>query len=162
MDDNSTPYTIPITILLFDDDATDRDQTIAAFRAARITNSMRFVADGDQLLDYLYQRHAYAGETGAAPRPGLILVNLSLTTAAGRSALERLQNDPALSAIPIVVLTGANAAHNGAVGPMAGASATLQKPITLAGFLETLEVLDRYWLEIVELSPRGKQDAAHP
>ena len=67
---------IPITILICDDDEDDRMLTRQALEQAHISNSLRFVEDGEQLLDYLYQRGEFAGETGKAPRPGLILLDL--------------------------------------------------------------------------------------
>jgi hypothetical protein len=44
--------------------------TQQALEDAHISNALRVVEDGEQLLDYLYQRRAFAGETGAAPRRG--------------------------------------------------------------------------------------------
>jgi CheY-like chemotaxis protein len=136
--------------------AGERAATAAAFKAARITNVLHYVDNGEQLLDFLYQRHEFGGETGAAPRPGLILVNLRLSSQAGRAALARLKDDPSLSTIPIVMLTNVPSPPDEDAGaPLAaGVDAVLKKPITLAGLLNTLTSLDRYWLEIVELSPR--------
>jgi CheY-like chemotaxis protein len=71
-------HKIPITILICDDDEDDRMLTQQALEDAHISNALRVVEDGEQLLDYLYQRRAFAGETGAAPRPGLILLDLNM------------------------------------------------------------------------------------
>ena len=98
-------HKIPITILICDDDADDRALTQQALEDAHISNDLRFVDDGEQLLDYLYQRGEYSGETGAAPRPGLILLDLNMPRMDGREALQRIKGDPTLVDIPIVVLT---------------------------------------------------------
>src|SRR6185503_10820087 len=68
-------HKIPITILICDDDAAERTLTQQALDCAHISNGLRFVHNGPQLLDYLYQRGEFSGETGAAPRPGLILLD---------------------------------------------------------------------------------------
>ena len=62
---------IPITILICDDDEGDRMVTRRALHDARVSNALRFVEDGEQLLDYLYQRRAFSGETGSGSASGV-------------------------------------------------------------------------------------------
>jgi CheY-like chemotaxis protein len=77
---------IPITILICDDDEDDRMLTQQALEDAHISNNLRFVEDGEQLLDYLYQRGEYAGETGKAPRPGSVSTGINEAQVASRGA----------------------------------------------------------------------------
>ena len=42
----------PITILMADDDAEDREMTREAFVANHLANDLRFVEDGVELMDY--------------------------------------------------------------------------------------------------------------
>ena len=58
-----------ITILLADDDEDDRLLAEDALLESRLANTIKFVEDGEELMDYLYQRGAWS-EEGAAPRPG--------------------------------------------------------------------------------------------
>ena len=154
MRENNT-HKIPITILVCDDDADDRTLTKLALEGARISNTLRFVEDGAQLLDYLYQRGPFGGETGSAPRPGLILMDLNMPNIDGREALRIIKDDPSLRDIPIVVLTTSRLGKDAVESYELGVTAFLQKPVTLSGFLEAMNVLDRYWLSLVELSPRS-------
>src|SRR5688572_12890861 len=48
-------HKIPITILVCDDDEDDRMLTQQALEDAHVSNALRFVEHGEQLLDYLYQ-----------------------------------------------------------------------------------------------------------
>ena len=96
---------IPITILICDDDEDDRLLTQQALEDAHISNALRFVEDGEQCLDYLYQRGEFAGETGLAPRPGLILLDLNMPKLDGREVLTAIKEDPTLRDIPVVVLS---------------------------------------------------------
>jgi CheY-like chemotaxis protein len=98
-------HKIPITILICDDDAADRELTQQALDGAHISNGLRFVQDGAQLLDYLYQRGEYSGETGSAPRPGLSLLDVDMPAMEGREALRHIKADATLLDIPIVMLT---------------------------------------------------------
>lgn len=143
--------TIPITILICDDDEEDRLLTKEALEQAHISNSLRFVEDGEQLLDYLYQRGAYAGETGAAPRPGLILLDLNMPKLGGREVLAIIKGDKTLHDIPIVVLSTSQLDEDISRSYQLGVNSFISKPVTFSGLVDAMHVLGRYWLEIVEL-----------
>lgn len=146
-------HLIPITILLADDDEDDRMLTQQALEAAHISNSIEMVEDGEQLLDYLYQRGRYAGENGTAPRPGLILLDLNMPKLDGREALRVIKADPKLLDIPVVVLTTSRFEDDIALCYSLGVNSFISKPVTFTGLVEAMNVLGKYWLEIVELPP---------
>src|SRR5262249_46090511 len=85
----------PITILLADDDPDDRQLTREAFEENHLANDLRFVEDGQELMDYLNQRGKYA-VPGSAPTPGLILLDLNMPRKDGREALQEIKADPRL------------------------------------------------------------------
>ncbi len=144
-------HKIPITILVCDDDEDDRMLTKRALEEAHVSNSIRFVEDGQQLLDYLYQRGAYAGETGKAPRPGLILLDLNMPRMDGREALRVIKQDRTLCDIPVVVLSTSRLDEDIIRSYQLGVNSFISKPVTFTGLVEAMSVLGRYWLEIVEL-----------
>jgi CheY-like chemotaxis protein len=146
-------HKIPITILICDDDEDDRMLTQQALEDAHISNDLRFVEDGEQLLDYLYQRGEYSGETGAAPRPGLILLDLNMPKLDGREALQRIKGDVTLHDIPVVVLTTSSLDEDVIRSYKFGVNSFITKPVTFSGLVDAMNVLGRYWLEIVELPP---------
>lgn len=49
----------PITILMADDDEDDRMLTAEALEESRLSNDLRFVKDGEELMDYLFRRGQY-------------------------------------------------------------------------------------------------------
>ncbi len=146
-------HKIPITILVCDDDEDDRMLTKQALEQAHVSNSIRFVEDGEQLLDYLYQRGAYAGESGRAPRPGLILLDLNMPKMGGREALRVIKQDETLRDIPVVVLSTSRLDEDVIRSYQLGVNSFISKPVTFTGLVEAMNVLGRYWLEIVELPP---------
>src|ERR1017187_9913081 len=146
-------YKIPSTILVCDDDEDDRMLTRQALEHAHISNSVRFVADGEQLLDYLYRRGEFAGESGKAPRPGLILLDLNMPKMDGREALKVMKKDPALLDIPVVVLSTSRLDEDIVRSYRLGVNSFIPKPVTFSGLVEAMNILGRYWLEIVELPP---------
>jgi CheY-like chemotaxis protein len=94
----------PIVILLADDDEEDRMLSSDALAESRVVNDLRFVEDGEELLDYLYHRGRYA-DPSSAPVPGLILLDLNMPRKDGREALREIKADPQLRRIPVIVLT---------------------------------------------------------
>ena len=146
-------HKIPITILICDDDEDDRMLTQQALEGAHISNDLRFVEDGEQLLDYLYQRGEFSGETGAAPRPGLILLDLNMPKMDGREALKVMKGDATLLDIPVVVLSTSSLDEDVIRSYRLGVNSFITKPVTFSGLVEAMNVLGRYWLEIVELPP---------
>jgi CheY-like chemotaxis protein len=145
--------TIPITILVCDDDEDDRLLTQQALEGAHISNAVRFVEDGEQCLDYLYQRGEFAGETGLAPRPGLILLDLNMPKRDGREVLVAIKSDPALDDIPIVVLSTSRHDEDMVRSYQLGVNIFISKPVTFTGLVAAMNLVGRYWLEIVELPP---------
>lgn len=146
-------HKIPITILICDDDEDDRMLTKKAIEGAHISNALHFVEDGEDLLDYLHQRGRYAGETGSAPRPGLILLDLNMPRMGGREALKLIKGDSTLADIPIVVLSTSSNDEDVVRSYQLGVNSFITKPVTFTGLVEAMHVLGRYWLEIVELPP---------
>jgi CheY-like chemotaxis protein len=146
-------HKIPVTILVCDDDEDDRMLTQQALEDAHISNDVRFVEDGEQLLDYLYQRGQFAGEMGKAPRPGLILLDLNMPRMDGREALRKIKGDPTLQDIPVVVLSTSGLDADIVRSYQLGVNSFITKPVTFSGFVDAMNVLGRYWLEIVELPP---------
>jgi CheY-like chemotaxis protein len=143
----------PIVILMADDDPDDRMLAEEALREARLINQFRTVVDGEELMDYLHGCGAYA-TPGSAPRPGLILLDLNMPRKDGREALREIKSDPALRHIPIVVLTTSRAEEDILHTYDLGVNSFCTKPVTFEGLVRLMQVMARYWLELVEL-PTG-------
>lgn len=148
----------PITILMADDDADDRQMTKEAFDESHVANDLRFVEDGEELMDYLHRRGKYA-DPAASPRPGLILLDLNMPRKDGREALEEIKSDPRLRAIRVVVLTTSKAEEDIVRTYNLSAASYITKPVTFEGLLDVIRTMGKYWLEIVELPDNGDDPA---
>jgi len=135
-----------------DDDADDRFLTQEALAEARLANDLRFVKDGQELIDYLTKNGSYTNEA-EAPIPGLILLDLNMPRKDGREALAEIKADPKLRRIPIVVLTTSKADEDILKTYDLGVSGYVTKPVTFDGLVEVLKVVGNYWFQIVELPP---------
>jgi CheY-like chemotaxis protein len=149
-----SPAAKPITILMADDDADDRQLTKEAFEESRLANDLRFVEDGEELLDYLKRRGKY-GDPASSPRPGLILLDLNMPRKDGREALAAIKQDPELRRIRVVVMTTSKAEEDIVRTYDLSASSYISKPVTFERLVDVIRTLGKYWLEIVELPANG-------
>jgi two-component system, response regulator len=143
-----------ITILVADDDADDRMMIKEALEENRLANDLRFVEDGEELLDYLLRRGEYQGRE-TSPRPGLILLDLNMPKKDGREALKEIKSHPEIRGIPIVVLTTSKAEEDVYRTYNLGVNSLITKPVTFDALVSITKALGTYWFEIVEL-PREK------
>lgn len=138
-----------IVILMADDDPEDVMLARDALAESRLANTLNVVEDGEQLLDYLYQRGKY-NETNA-PRPGLILLDLNMPRLDGREALSRIKSDASLKRIPVVVLTTSKAEEDVFRSYDLGANSYITKPVTFDSLVKVVRSLAEYWFGIVML-----------
>lgn len=132
-----------------DDDEDDRNLTREALQEGRLVNELRFVEDGQELLDYLRRSGKYNAEN--APRPGLILLDLNMPRKDGRTTLKEIKNDPELRQIPVVILTTSKADEDIYRSYDLGVNSYIVKPVTFEALVDVLQTLEKYWFEIVEL-----------
>ena len=140
----------PIVILMADDDADDRMLTRDALEESRVLNELRFVEDGEELMDYLHRKGKYA-DPESAPKPGLILLDLNMPKKDGREALKEIKSDPNLRRIPVVIMTTSKAEEDIFRSYDFGASSFITKPVTFDRLVELMRVIGEYWVEFVEL-----------
>ncbi len=147
----------PVTILMADDDQDDCLLVRDAFEESRLLNDLRFVDDGEDLMDYLYHRGKHA-DGDNSPRPGLILLDLNMPKKDGREALKEIKSDSDLRSIPVVVLTTSKQEEDIIRSYDVGANSYITKPVTFKGLVEVMKSLGKYWLEIVELPDEREED----
>jgi CheY-like chemotaxis protein len=141
----------PITILLADDDEDDRELTRDALEDPRLADEMRFVVDGQDLIDYLRRQGRYSKTAADSPRPGIILLDLNMPRKDGREALAEIKSDESLREIPVVVLTTSKDEGDVQRTYALGANSFITKPVTHSGLIDVMRSLTKYWLEVVQL-----------
>lgn len=139
-----------IVILMADDDLDDQYLAKEALSEAHVCNEMKFVDDGEELMDYLHHRGKFSNEN-LSPRPGLILLDLNMPKKDGREAIEEIKNDPSLRRIPIIILTTSRAEEDILRTYDLGASGFITKPVSFGDLIEVMRAIGKYWLDIVEL-----------
>ena len=137
-------------ILMAEDDSDDRLLIKDAMAESGWQGDLRFVEDGEELLDYLRHRGKYSSPVDA-PRPGVILLDLNMPKKDGREVMGEIKADPELCRIPVVVLTTSKADTDIARMYDLGASSFIAKPIHFDALVNVMRTLGQYWFSTVEL-----------
>jgi len=141
--------TVPVEILLAEDNAADVRLTREALKRAKVLNVLHDVEDGMEAMDFLLRKGKYAD----APRPHLILLDLNMPKMGGREVLAAVKADPSLQAIPVVVLTTSKAEEDIVQSYQLHANAYMSKPVDLDRFLSVIRSFEEFWLAVVTLPP---------
>lgn len=139
----------PVNILIADDDPDDRMLMKEAFSEDNVTNMLKFVENGVELLDYLHKRGKFSSEETF--RPGLILLDLNMPKMDGREALRRIKSDPDLKRIPVVILTTSTAEEDIAKSYDLGVNSFISKPSKFSDLVKVARQIGSYWFRTVEL-----------
>ena len=137
-------------VLLAEDDPDDRFLLSNAVRRAQVGLCLRFVRDGEELMDYLFRKGAYA-HPAVSPRPSLILLDLNMQRKDGREALREIKAAPELRSIPVLVLTTSHAQTDIDLSYGLGVNAYLTKPNTVEDLQHAVRILYDFWFRTARL-----------
>jgi CheY-like chemotaxis protein len=137
-------------ILMAEDDLDDRLLVKDAMAECHWQGDLRFVGNGEELLDYLFRRGKFT-QPASAPRPGIILLDLNMPRKDGREALREIKADAELRRIPVVVLTTSKAGTDISRIYELGANSFISKPIQFDALVNVMRVLGQYWFGTVQL-----------
>lgn len=135
----------PAVILLVEDDEAHAMLTMRALENAKLANEIHWVADGEEAINYLFQRGEYA-DNGKNPRPDLILLDLRLPKLDGHEVLKEIKESDDLKHIPVVVLTTSESEGDMIQAYSNYVNSYLVKPIDFSEFSKMVRELGFYWL----------------
>jgi len=142
--------TTTIQILLVEDNPGDVRLAREAFLEAGTPVEVTAVPDGIEALAYLRREVPYAD----AVAPDLILLDLNMPRKDGRQTLAEIKQDPALRAIPVLILTTSQAESDIARCYDLHANCYIAKPVDLDQFLSIVQSIERFWFDTAILPPR--------
>jgi chemotaxis family two-component system response regulator Rcp1 len=136
-----------LEILVVEDNRGDADLLRAAFTEWHAEVRLSVVEDGEQALQYVYQKDRFTG----APVPDLIFLDLNLPRKNGMEVLAALKNDPNLQQIPVVVLSTSDSKEDVAAAYRLHANCYLTKTLDVNEFFAKIGALEEFWLGSVRL-----------
>ncbi len=137
-------------ILIAEDDEDDYLLTIEALKEAGVETQIKWVKDGEELMNYLEPLGA-SSKNPHAEFPSLILLDLNMPRKDGREVLAEIKRNDTLRKIPVIVLTTSTADTDISHAYDLGVNSYIQKPVRFNEFVEVVKVLSNYWFNIVKL-----------
>ncbi len=143
-------------ILLAEDSQDDVDLALHTLRREKLANNIFVARDGEEALDFLFCRVAFAHRSFDHP-PKLVLLDLKLPKVDGLEVLKQVKSDPRTKVIPVVIMTSSKEERDLVASYHLGANSYIQKPVDFEQFRETVKTVGLYWLVINQ--PPILQDA---
>jgi len=133
-----------VDILLVEDTASDAELAMRALRKGKLANSITWVKDGAEALEFVFRAGAYAGRPDQNPK--LILLDLKLPKVDGIEVLRRIKSDERAKTIPVVVLTSSAEERDIVESYKLGVNSYIVKPVEFDQFSETVAKAGYYWM----------------
>jgi two-component system, chemotaxis family, response regulator Rcp1 len=139
-----------IDILIVEDNKGDARLIKEVFNENKVFNSLHFVNDGVEAMDFLNATGKYKG----VPKPDLIILDLNLPRKDGREVLAEIKSDNKLKHIPVVIMTISQADEDILKSYNLHANCYVSKPIDLNQFIKVVKSIENFWFTVVKLPPK--------
>ncbi len=136
-----------LNVLLVEDSPSDVELTSMAFEQFRHPNKLHVVEDGEEALNFLYQRGAHMN----AVQPDMILLDINIPKQSGQEVLEIIKNDNGLKHIPVIVLTSSDAPRDISRSYGSHANCYIIKPINVDNYLCVVNKVEAFWMNTARL-----------
>jgi CheY-like chemotaxis protein len=135
----------PLVVLHIDDDSNDTVLLQAAARKAGSNFTLFNVSDGEHAMAYLSGTEPYA-DRSLYPLPALILLDLKMPRLTGFEILKWIRDQPHLSKIPVLVLSGSQMQDDMKQAYAGGANSYFIKPPGFDSLVGLIQQIDTAWL----------------
>jgi len=145
-----------LTLLIVDDDADQRFFFKKSFESLGTRYKVQLAADGNEAIAYLKGEGKF-GDRTEFEFPSYILTDLQMSPGDGFHILEFLKGIPALSVIPVVMLSNSDDVDDIRQAYLLGASSYFVKPRNVSFLGDLLKTIHEYWLgcEVPEVDADG-------
>ncbi len=140
-------------ILLAEDNPDDQILMLRALKKKNITNPIVIANDGVEALDHLLATGTCAGQEPL--RPAVVLLDMKMPKLGGLDVLERMRQEPAISHIPVVMLTSSDEEQDKLSSYELGANSYVRKPVDFNEFVDAVGKLGMYWILVNEAPPKN-------
>lgn len=134
-------------ILLVEDNEGDIVLTIHALEECNIISEINVVKNGQEALDFLFQRGKYTH----VEKPDLILLDINIPIFSGHEVLKQVKEDDTLKSIPIIILTTSSSQKDVDLAYEYHANSYVMKPLEMEAFLQTILKIGEFWLQLSKL-----------
>ncbi|HTD28719.1 MAG TPA: response regulator [Xanthomonadaceae bacterium] len=139
-----------VEILLVEDSSADAEMTLRTLKKRGIANSVEWVRDGVEAIDFLFCEGPHKDRGNLQPK--LVLLDLKMPRMDGLEVLARMKNDARTKAIPVVMMTSSREEGDLLASYQLGVNSYVVKPVDFDAFAETVAQVGMYWL-IANVAP---------
>ena len=133
-----------VEILLVEDSSADAEMTLRTLKKRGIANSVEWVRDGVEALDWIHCRNAYENRPNGHPK--LVLLDLKMPRMDGLQLLEAMKADAFTRYIPVVMMTSSREEGDLLASYELGVNSFVVKPVDFHAFAETVSQVGMYWM----------------
>lgn len=133
-----------VEVLLVEDSSADAEMTLRTLKRRGIANSVEWVRDGVEALEWLHCSGAYADRPNGHPK--LVLLDLKMPRMDGLQLLETMKSDPHTRSIPVVMMTSSREEGGLLASYGLGVNSYVVKPVDFAEFAERIAQIGMYWM----------------
>jgi len=133
-----------VEILLVEDSSADAEMTLRTLKKRGIANTVEWVRNGVEALDFLFCENAYAGRPSGHPR--MVLLDLKMPLMDGLQVLERMKSDPRTRTIPVVMMTSSREEGDLLTSYRLGVNSYVVKPVDFGDFADMVSQVGMYWM----------------
>ncbi len=134
-----------VDILLVEDRIEDAELAMMGLKKHNLINSIVWVKDGEEALEYLQGTGRYSGHD-VENRPKLILLDLKMPKVDGIEVLRTIRADSKLKFIPVIVMTTSQEDRDLLNAYDLNANAYILKPVDFTSFVEAMQAMGMFWL----------------
>jgi CheY-like chemotaxis protein len=136
----------PARILLVEDNYEEALLTERAFANAGLGTQLLRVSGGAEALAYLRRQGQWAGSND--PLPAVVVLDLHMQGMDGLAFLREIRADPALSKLPVVLLTSDDGDPVRAEAYRHHVNSFVKKPVMAEQYVLVARQLGQYWTSV--------------
>ncbi len=140
-------------ILLVEDNEGDILLTQEVFKTSGFSHPLSIARDGEEALDFLYQRNKLSG----AERPDLILMDINIPKINGKEVLTIIKKDNDLKTIPVIMLSTSSDDRDILESYRNHANCFITKPINFDEFSKAVVEIKNFWFNLATVYSKNKK-----
>jgi CheY-like chemotaxis protein len=133
-----------VDILLVEDSVADAEMTLRTLKRQGVVNSVEWVRDGVEAIDYLFREDRFAAREPGMPK--LVLLDLKMPRMDGLQVLARMRGDERTRAVPVVMMTSSREEGDVLASYELGVNSYVVKPVDFSEFAERVVQVGLYWM----------------
>jgi two-component system response regulator len=133
-----------VEILLIEDNPYEAELAIRSLKKYNFANNLHHIDDGQEALDFIFERGKY--ENSMRMQPKLILLDINLPKMDGIEILRQLKGNEKTRSIPVVILTSSKENQDVKASYDLGANSYIVKPVDFDSFSKAVAELGMYWM----------------